>query len=156
MPFGTKARDFAMPLSQVDELRLEGCFLLCGNLYLLATAASPGRAEASPVRVLEVSRKSGFCSLPLPHDLTFLFFPFSCKRLSFVASRKPGAWQSISPAEPCFLLGHPRRAGCRQGLQRRAAGRRGRRLGSRGLGPGPPLRAALSWEGVSLSTTRTD
>lgn len=49
MPFGTKAGDLAMPLSQMDELRLEGCFLRCGNLYLLATAASPRRAEASPV-----------------------------------------------------------------------------------------------------------
>ena len=47
-----------------------------------------------------------------PSRLNLPFFPFSCKRLSFVVSRKPGAWQSISPAEPCFLLGHPRRAGC--------------------------------------------
>lgn len=58
--------------------------------------------------------------------------------------------------ESCFMVEHPWRAGCGHGLQRRAQGRRGLRLGTCGRVPGPPLRATLSQEGVGFSTTRTD
>ena len=136
MPFATKTGDLAMPLSWWTSYIWKDVFFSVeiSTCWLLQQVPEGSFFE-------EVFRRLGLCSLPLPHDFTIFFFP---KRLSFVASKKPGAWQSISPAEPCFMVGHPQRAGCGQGLQRRAAGRRGRRLGTRGRVPGPPLPAALS------------